>query len=267
MSLKEVNYQQVEVDRNNELEKFVTQRMVVKIGSSTLTGGTNSLDIPFMNQAARQLSTLYHHGVEILLVTSGAVVLGAEKLEETKTIRQKQKAAVFGQARLMKQWSILFENWGVDNLGQLLVTEGDLVNVKEVLNDSLKDGIVVANANDPVNSSEMLQLRRSADNDKLAGFLRETCEADTLLLLTDVDGLMDRNGNVISTVNYNEETTEVLSLQGKSSKGTGGILSKHRVACEQTSLNTRVIIGNGREPNIILRVAQGESVGTEYFRQ
>lgn len=267
MSFKEVNRHSSEGDRDKEGEEYVTKRIVVKIGSNTLTGGKNTLDIPFMNEIARHLSVLYHNGVEVLLVTSGAVVLGAESLEEIKTTRQKQKAAVFGQSRLMKQWSTLFENWGIVNVGQLLITESDLENVKEVLADSLKVGVVIANANDPVNSDEMRQLRLSADNDKLAGFLRETCNADTLLLLTDVDGLMDRDGNLISTFICDEETREIFSTKGKSSQGTGGILSKHTVACEQASLGTRVVIGNGGEPNIILRVAKGENAGTEYLRK
>lgn len=270
MSLTEANRYLVEGDRNKEVEGFVIERIVIKIGTSTLKGEEEDLDIPFMNRIAYQASELFKAGIEVLIVTSGAVEKGKSVLEMLKNddeIRNKQVAALYGQPDLISEWSSLFKKWGIHNVGQLLITDENLPDAKGVLKDALPLGIIIANANDAISRKEMEQLRIDEDNDTLAGFLRETVDADTILFLTSTNGVENINGDTIPEIVYSKEIEEKVVFDGKSDSGTGGMESKHRVALEQARLGARVIIANGREKNVILRVALGENPGTEYLTE
>lgn len=240
-----------------EEERFVTRRMVIKIGSSTITGNTENLDANFMENIASQVSLLFNQGIEVIIVTSGAVASGKKGLESVDTVLDKQVAALFGQPELISSWKEALNNNGVKKVGQLLVTDTDLKSVKPLLSKALYYGVVVVNANDPVNDYEMKQFLVSADNDRLAGFIAKVISADTLLLLTDVDGVLDKDGKTIETFNSNEEIT---IFSASTSLGTGGIFSKIQEAQEFTG---RAIIANGRTNDVVLKVARGKKVGTE----
>ncbi|MBI2028076.1 MAG: hypothetical protein HYT07_00570 [Candidatus Levybacteria bacterium] len=251
------NHQEREIGFHLEQERFVTRRMVVKIGSSTITGNTENLDVNFMENIARQVSLLFNQGIEVMIVTSGAVISGKRGLGRVDTVLDKQVAALYGQPELISEWRKTLNNNGVKKVGQLLVTDIDLRNVKTILSKSLHFGVVVVNANDPVNNYEMKQFLVSADNDRLAGFIAKEIDADTLLLLTDVDGVLDKSGKVIN----NFSTKEEIVIFSASSLGTGGMSSKIQVAQEFIG---RAIIANGRSENVLLKVARGEEVGTQF---
>ena len=122
----------------------------------------------------------------------------------------------------------------------------------------MKHGIQIINANDATNDVEMKAFLKSADNDKLAGHVAKFVKADTLLLLTDTDGVIDSNGNVIQEM---KQGTEV-SLLGKSGVGTGGMISKVDVAFDCTRAGIRTVIANASEKDVILNLAQGKKTGT-----
>lgn len=252
------NYQEREIIFHPEQEKFVTRRMVVKIGSSTVTGGTDTLDEIFMENIARQASLLFHSGVAVVIVTSGAVASGKKGLESVDTVLDKQVAALYGQPELISKWRETLNNNGVKKVGQLLVKDDDLKSMKPLLDKVLHYGVVVVNANDPVNDYEMKQFLVSADNDRLAGFIAEAINADTLLLLTDVDGVLNRDGKAIETFNSKEEVT---IFSASTNLGTGGLSSKIKVAQDFTG---RAVIANGKAEDVLLKVARGEKVGTQF---
>jgi|WetSurMetagenome_2_1015567.scaffolds.fasta_scaffold02934_2 glutamate 5-kinase len=243
-----------------EQEKFVTRRMVVKIGSSTITGGSETLDKKFIESISQQVGALFNRGVEVLIVSSGAVASGKRDLGNVNSVIDKQVAALYGQPELISEWRKALNNNGVDKIGQLLVKDTDLKNIKPLLDKALRYGVVIVNANDPVNDYEMKQFLVSADNDKLAGFLAKSIDADTLLLLTDKDGVLDRNGKTVETF---DSKTEIVIFDESKDVANGGIASKIQVAQEFAG---RSIIANGRSSNIVLKVARGEKIGTRFHQ-
>ena len=252
------NYERRENIFHPEKVRFVTQRMVVKIGSSTVTGGSDVLDVNFMENIAGQVGKLFKSGVKVIIVTSGAVAAGKKGLGETNSILDKQVAALYGQSELISEWKQVLNNKGVEKVGQLLVTDNDLGNIDKVINRSLSFGVVVVNANDPVNDYEMKQFLVSKDNDRLAGFIAKSIGADTLLLLTDVDGVLDKDGKVMDSFN---STQEVMIFSASTSFGTGGMSSKVQIAQEFTG---RAVIANGRAEDVELKVARGQKIGTQF---
>lgn len=249
--MEKFNYALHEQQRSRESEKFITRRMVIKIGSSTITGGTDTLDVNFMENIARQISVLVSQGVEVMIVTSGAVASGKKELIAAA-------ASMFGQTKLMGGWADALKASGVgkEDIGHLLLTDNHLVDgIGDVLRDALRCGIVIVNGQDAVNDlSDSIICK---DNDRLAGTLVKLVGADTLLLLTDKDGVLDKDGKTIETF---DSTTEIVIFSEHKGVSNGGIASKIRVAREFAG---RVIIANGRSNDVILKVAQGKKVGTE----
>ncbi len=250
-----------------EKERFVAKRMVVKIGSSTITGNKETLDLDFMDNIARQVSWLFHSGVEVAIVTSGAVACGKSRvMNYDESESGKGDAACIGQPYLMAEWRDRLLKYQTP-MSMHLFTEHDikLIKTSERLNRMLTYTVPVINANDSVNSYEIEQLAISADNDRLAGFVTKAIGADTAFFLTDVDGVKDKNGSVIKTFYADRIPEEKIIFSAKSRAGTGGMESKHNVAMNLSRQNIRVIIGNGREDNILIRGAGGENVGTSYI--
>lgn len=256
--VEKFNYALQEQQGNKESEEFITRRIVIKIGSSTITDGTEDLDIAFIENISQQVGLLFRKGVEILIVTSGAVASGKKGLKSVDTILDKQVAALYGQPELISEWRRALNNNGVKKVGQLLVTDNDLGDIKDVTIKALSYGVVVANANDPVSNYEMKKYLISQDNDRLAGHIAKTIDADTLLLLTDVEGVLDKDGKTIKTFNSNEE---VVIFSSSTGLGTGGISSKIEVA---QKFSGRAIIVNGRTKDVLLKVSRGEKIGTQF---
>lgn len=247
-----------ETASNTKQEKLISRRMVVKIGSSTITGGSETLDTAFMGCISQQVGVLFRNGVEVLIVTSGAVASGKRGLGNVDTVLDKQVAALYGQPDLISEWKKTLNNNGVERVGQLLVDDADLKTIKPLLDKALRYGVVVVNANDPVNDEEMKQFLVCADNDKLAGFLATSIGADTLLLLTDEDGVLDKDKQTIGTFN---SKTEIVVFDKSKVVSNGGIVSKIKVAQEFAG---RSVIANGRTVDVVLRIARGEKVGTQF---
>jgi len=253
-----------EFSPRHEQEQFATRRMVVKIGSSTITeGGTveQPLNLGLIDNIARQCSILHKSGVEVAVVSSGAVACGRKILEmDEKTIFDRQIEAIYGQSTLTHAWQTAFGKYGVP-AGLLLLKETDLENPLPTLNKALKQGVPVINANDATSSNEMRQLLVSADNDKLAGFVARAVGADTVLILTDVEGVKDTNGCVVFDGAGIDET---VVFEGTSKTGTGGMASKVDVLRKLSFEKTRGVIA-AAEGDIILDVARGTATGCTIF--
>lgn len=247
-----------------EGERFVTRRIVIKIGTSTITAGKDQPDLEFMSDIAGQSARLFHNGVEVVIVSSGAVASGKREDFPRRDITDKQVEAVYGQPKLMAKWRHVFETHGVE-VGQVLFTDIDLEkkadNAREVLKRALKRGVVIINYNDAVADEEMQKVERSVDNDKLAGSVARLINADTLLILTDVDGVLD-GGELIPVVDRLEDIEDLINEGGT---GTGGAWSKWIEAKEVAKDGKRSIIANGRAEDIILNVAKGQNIGTRFI--
>lgn len=222
--------------------------MVIKIGSSTITGGTDNLDVNFMENIARQVKELVDDGVEVMIVSSGAVASGKKGITS-------EAASMFGQKNLITDWGKVFEGCGIET-GQLLLTDNHLVSdLSRVLLDALKSGILIVNGQDAVNNLTGSKICK--DNDRLAGSLAKLVGADTLLLLTDKDGVLDRDGKTIEVL---DSATEIVIFDESKKISNGGITSKIKVARE---FSGRAIIADGKMSEVVLRVARGEKVGTQ----
>ena len=246
--------------QHRESEQFISKRMIIKIGSSSITKNGDPLNLEFMSNIAQQCAQLYKAGVEIAIVSSGAVATGKKILQTTENdIIHDQVAAIYGQSILMDAWKDVFGKENI-NVGQVLISEDDLSKPNTPLVEGLKHGIQIINANDAVNDIEMKAYFLSSDNDKLAGHVAKFIQADTLLLLTDVDGVLDKNGIAISELHPGQE----LNLTGKSDAGTGGMVSKVAVGFESSQHNIRTIIANAYEQDVILKVAREKKIGTKF---
>ena len=251
-----------------EQERFATRRMVVKIGSSTITEDGNPLNAEFMEDIADQVATLFRSGVEVLIVSSGAVDTGkalAEINGENVDPLTRQVAAIYGQVAVTSAWKDALMRHGI-LAGQALYTEdqlqeGGVSRVWDVLRAALKIGVPIINTNDAASDFAVRKLNPT-ENDQLSSYIARKIEADTLLLLTDRDGILDESGERIPYVSRTEDVEDVIGNQGN---GTGGMRSKIYAAdgFRRREQSSRAIIANGRRKNVILDVARGRmDIGT-----
>lgn len=251
------------------------KRIVVKVGTSTLTHATGKTNIARMTKLVSVLSDLKNEGHEIVLVSSGAVGIGAAKLglsSKPETTQGLQASAAVGQCELMFLYDKMFSEYGVV-VSQLLCTADTLSNHDEknhlidTFNQLLDYGALpIVNENDSVYVEELL----NGDNDCLSANVAVLINADLLIMLTDTDGLYDdnprnnENAKLISTVDKIDETIYSLA-GGAGEKGTGGFLTKIKAADIATSSGISTIVMNGEKPTSIYKVLSGESIGT-YFK-
>ncbi len=250
------------------------KRIVVKVGTSTLTHKTGKTNIARMAKLVSVLSDLKNEGNEIVLVSSGAVGIGAAKLglgKKPETTRGLQASAAVGQCELMFLYDKLFSEYGVI-VSQLLFTADTLENPMEKnhLIDTFNqlfeyDSLPIVNENDSVYVEELL----NGDNDCLSANVAALIEADILIMLTDTHGLYDSNpsenadAKLISKVdNITEGIFEAAG--GAGDKGTGGFQTKIKAAKIATDAGIPVIIMNGEKPTALYKAISGESIGT-YF--
>ena len=241
--------------------------IVVKVGTSTLTDADGCLDREYISDLARQLCALQEDGRRVVLVTSGAIRAGCERLGWTQrptTVPLKQAAAAVGQGRLMETYSFLFAEHN-RAVGQVLLTRGDCadrtryVNARNTLNTLLRCGVLpIVNENDTVAVDEI----RFGDNDTLSALVAAIVHADALVLLTNVEGLLDPEGNVLSQV---RDIGAVRALAGGASgAGSGGMVTKLDAAEIAAAAGIRTVICRGRPADVLLRIAAGEPVGTVF---
>ncbi len=251
-------------------------RMVVKIGTSTLTHATGNMNIRRVEQLCRVLADLKNAGHEVILVSSGAIGMGVGKLglrERPSDMPTKQAAAAVGQCELMYVYDKLFSEYN-HTVAQILLTGDDLnhtdrhENFRNTMSRLLELGVLpIINENDTVATTEIAV----GDNDTLGAIVAVSIGADLLVLLSDIDGLYtadphtDPDAKLIETVE--EITPDVLALAGGcgSALGTGGMKTKLRAASMCYEAGCDMIIANGADPGLLYRLIDGESVGTKFI--
>jgi glutamate 5-kinase len=252
-------------------------RFVVKVGTSTLTAGTDRLSAPTLVDLTRQISNLRCVGNEVVLVTSGAVATGREALgfpQLPKDIPAKQMLAAVGQPRLMALYERHFELYGI-TVAQVLLTRADLnnrrsyLNARNTLSALLSHQLLpIVNENDTVATEEI----RVGDNDNLSALVANLVEADTLILLTDQPGVFtadprhDPTAKLISDVLTDEIPASLWQAASGTSSGvgTGGMVTKLQAANLARRSGTTVIVARGSDPDVLTRLAAGEHIGTHF---
>ncbi len=252
------------------------RRIVVKVGTSTLTHSTGKLNINRMEMLVRQLTDLQNQNREVVLVTSGAVGVGLGRLgltERPGTILQRQALAAIGQGLLMQVYEKLFSEYG-QTVAQVLLTRSDISDRKRYLNARNTilalinyKVIPIINENDTVATEEL----KIGQNDALSALVAGLIEADLLILLSDIDGLYTadpkktKNANLIPLVT--EITPEILSMAGGAGSifGTGGMITKLEAAKMATAAGTSMVLMNGAEPSQIQCIFDGKPVGTVFL--
>ncbi len=236
------------------------KRIVVKVGASLFAGKKNKLDTSLAAGIACQISGLIKEGKEVVLVSSGAIALGMSILKLTsrpKELARLQAAAAIGQHELMHVYKLALKKYGL-NCAQLLLTWDDFLglryhNAKNTLNTLLKLKCVpIINENDTVATEEI----KLGDNDRLSALVSILVGADLLIILSDVDGLLDRNKKIIRRVT--KITGEIKSLGCPTSKNTcvGGMVTKIEAARIAVEERVPCVIANGAKKGIIAKVAQ-----------
>ena len=254
----------------------IYMRIVIKIGTSTLAHASGRLNIRRTEKLCKIISDIKNSGHEIIMVSSGAIGMGIGKLGldgKPGDMPTKQAAAAVGQCELMY---IYDKQFGAYNhlVAQALITAADIRdeerhrNFSNTLSRLLELGVIpVINENDTIATEEI----GIGDNDTLAAIVAQSCSADLLILLSDIDGLYtadptkDAGAELIPEVHGIDD--EILSLGGESGSGlgTGGMKTKLSAAQIATGAGCDMIIANGREPEILYQIVDGKKVGTRFF--
>jgi glutamate 5-kinase len=253
-------------------------RIVAKFGTSLLTGGKDHLNQDIMSSLVGQVAQLHKQGLELIVVSSGAVASGRYKLgltKELKSIPFKQVLASVGQSRLMQVYEQLFSQYNI-TVAQALLTKADLsdragyLNARNTLLALLELRVLcIVNENDVVAVDE-IQEAKFGDNDNLSAMVANLIDADLLLILTDIAGLYtadprcDLDAHLISRVERIDSEIEQLATDTAGSLSIGGMITKIEAAKLATASGVTVVIADGRESDVILRLASGEAVGTHF---
>ncbi|MCC7358173.1 MAG: glutamate 5-kinase [Anaerolineales bacterium] len=254
------------------------QRVVVKLGTSTLTAGTPRLAPAVIVELVRQMAQLISAGAQVVLCSSGAIAAGRERMQlpamPGPTIVPRQMLAAVGQPRLMALYEQLFGLYG-QTVAQVLLTRGDFsrrrsyLNARMTMTAILEQGVVpIVNENDTTATEEI----RVGDNDNLSAMVAGLVDADLLLLLTDQPGLFtgdprkDAAAQLVGEVNEPEIPPALWAAAGMSDTGlgVGGMVTKLQAADLARRGGATTIIAHGREPNVITRACAGEAIGTRF---
>lgn len=251
------------------------KRIVIKVGTSSLTYDTGKINIRQIELLAQVISDLCHSGCEVALVTSGAIAVGVSKLgfkERPKSTPEKQAASAVGQSELMSLYEKFFAEYGKD-VAQLLLTKNILDNNERkenainAFNTLFSWGVVpIINENDVISTAEI----KFGDNDTLSDVVAELIEADLLILLSDIDGLYNKNpveypdAQLVREVS--EITDEVMASAGGegTTRGTGGMVTKLIAAKNAMSAGIEMVIANGKNPKIIYDILENRAVCTRF---
>jgi glutamate 5-kinase len=254
------------------------QRIVIKLGTSTLTAGTSRLSSPRILELVRQMAELQNAGRDVILVSSGAIAAGREWLnfpQLPKDIPIKQMLAAVGQPRLMALYVQLFGLYGI-TVGQVLLTRSNLndrrgyLNSRNTLVALLAQRVIpIINENDTVATEEI----RVGDNDNLSALVANLIEAELLVLLTDQPGLFtadprrDPEARLVGDVTGPEIPEALWQAAGGSDGrlGTGGMATKLQAADLARRSGATVVIARGSDPDVVLRLVAGESLGTRFL--
>ena len=264
------------------IEENKLHRIVVKLGTNVIMRPDGKVALGLLCGLVEQIAVLRAQGIEVLVVSSGAVGLGMERLglhERPTVVAQIQACAAIGQSRLMALYDDSFDRLGCP-IAQVLLTEDDFrdpvrhANLRATLDALLTLGVIpIVNENDTVSTLELDRPTESrqrerifGDNDKLSALLLKHIGADLLVLLSDVDGLCDRNptepgATVVGNVEAIDERILALA-EGSNGRGRGGMISKLESARIVLHAGKQVIIANGRAPQVLERIVAGETIGT-----
>ncbi len=247
-------------------------RLVIKVGTNVLTRPDGRLDVTSISNLVDQIAALKRAGVELVLVSSGAVGAGRELLPgrpDDGAVAQRQVYSAIGQVRLMELYRQLFAGHGL-LCAQVLATKGDFRddlhydNMLNCFGALLRDEIVpVVNENDVVAVTELM----FTDNDELAGLVARMLQAEALVILSSVEGLYDgppedSTSKLIARVTAGDASVEAFVQSRKTTGGRGGMATKLRIATETALEGIPVLIGNGRRPGILATVLTGSWPGT-----
>ena len=253
------------------------KRIVVKVGTSTLTYDNGNINLRRIEKLTRVLSDIVNSGKEVTLVSSGAIGVGVSKLnlkEKPKDIREKQALSAVGQCELMHIYSKFFGEYS-HTVGQVLLTrdviederiKNNVCNTFEILLD--KKIIPIVNENDTISIDEIENIANFGDNDNLSAIVSQLINADLLIILSDIDGFYDsdpRNNKDAKLLNEIEIITEELEAcagGAGSNLGTGGMATKLIAAKRATEEGIDMVLANGKEPEIILDILDGNDIGT-----
>lgn len=258
------------------------KRVVVKVGTSTLTYDNGNVNFTRIDRLAMVLSDLANQGREIVLVTSGAIGVGVGKLklgERPKTMREKQAVAAVGQCELMHIYSKFFLEYG-HIVGQILLTRdvvGNETSRRNVINTFetlLEKGIIpIVNENDSVSVVEVGKKDTFSENDTLAAIVAKLIKADLLVILSDINGLYDSDpkenscSKLIPTIESITPDIEKCAGGAGTKRGTGGMTTKLNAAKIATSAGVNMVIANGSNPETIMDIINGKEIGTLFVAQ
>jgi len=267
------------MDRKLEMQGI--KRVVIKIGTSSITHGTGLLNLSMVEKLVRELSDLHNRGIEVVLVSSGAIGAGMGKLnlkERPKTIPEKQAAAAVGQGVLIHMYQKCFSEYG-KIIGQILVTKDDIADRGRFLNarntcfSMMSQGVIpIINENDAVVIDEIKYGNKIGDNDTLSALMVSLVDADLLIILSDIDGLYESNpsdnpdAKLISVVETITDHTREIAGGSGSVFGTGGMATKIKAAEIAVSTGSDMIIAKAETDHILTRIIDGEDIGTLFLR-
>lgn len=253
-------------------------RIVVKIGTSTLTNELGEINFRSFDCIARVLSDIKNMGYEVILVSSGAVAIGASKIKmrlNNTSIRLKQAAAAVGQCNIIRLYDKFFSFYD-KTIAQILLSAEDMQieekkgNLINSFNSLLEMGIIpIVNENDSVSYTEIESKDKLfSDNDMLSAIVSILCQAQKLVIFSDIDGFYDcdphlyPNANLIKQINIIDNKIQSLAGGTGSRRGTGGMKTKLQAAKLSMAYGIDTVITNGKNPSALYKIIKGENVGT-----
>jgi len=250
-------------------------RMVIKVGTSSITMGGSSASREFMDSVAKQVKILKDEGKEVLIVTSGAIGIGLKTMKvkpNPNDIPIKQAASSVGQSILMQKWNESFEKQGLIT-AQILLTmdvysdRDSVLNLNNTIDSLLSHNVVpIFNENDAVSIKEIGAV--FGDNDTLSAVIASRTDADLLIILSDVEGLYDKNPNLHSDAKFIPTVTEIskeieeMAGDPVTGLGVGGMKTKIKAASICKDAGCRMIIASNSVEDVIIRSVNGDEIGT-----
>ncbi len=257
------------------------KRIVVKVGTSTLTHSTGKMNFLIMDKLARVISELSNRGKEVILVSSGAIGVGCGKLNLNKKpvlLGEKQAVAAVGQCELMHMYSKFFSDYNY-TVGQILLTQTAVQeqnrknNILNTFQHLFAYGVIpIVNENDSVSTEEIKSMDSFGDNDTLSAVVTTITGSDLLIILSDIDGFYDcdprenTSSSLISLVERITPELEAYAGGAGTNRGTGGMKTKINAAKIVTSSGADMVLVNGSDPDIILDVLSGNEIGTLFCK-
>lgn len=255
-----------------------SRKIVIKLGSNTISGDDGKVDREVMRHIVGQIMELINQGKRVVVVSSGAAVCGVSAINKwarKNDMNYKQALCAIGQVELMNAYKDFFGEHGL-HVGQMLLTGDDFqephreLNIRNALFTLVDEGVVpIINENDSVSIDEF----RIGDNDTLSAYVANLWAADLLILMSDIDGVYDKDphadpdAHLIEYVSDIGALKESIDTEGKSDFGTGGIVTKLNAAEIVNTYGTAMLLVNSRKENILGRLASGEEKATVFVRE